>query len=100
MESLTLSIGNHSARVAQGCPDHPEGSAVVTQQHTVSLFSSSHSVDSQVKILMYFGHVSRMHDSKLLKVMMFGQVKGPRCVGLPRNQKKMKKKCKEKADLE
>ena len=68
-----------------------------------SLFSSSHSVESQVttKRLTRFGPVSRMHDSRLLKVMMFGQVKGPRCVGLPRNQQKMKKKRqREDADLE
>ena len=26
-------------------------------------------------------HVSKMQDSRLPKVMMFGQVKGPRCVG-------------------
>ena len=43
------------------------------------------SMDSQLRSqrLRWFGHVSRMQDSELPKVMMFGQVKGPRCVGRP-----------------
>ena len=45
------------------------------------------SIDSQLRSnrLRWFGHVCRMPNSRLPKVMMFGQVKGTKCRGRPRS---------------
>ena len=44
------------------------------------------SVESQLrhKRLRWYGHVCRMFDTRLPKLMMYGQVAGPNCRGKPR----------------